>query len=79
MNNSKFKVIPNLSIRSEELLQRMGNRTIILNGIGGNYSLEEAYDRFRKMNKVDLVLESRKNESVINNLKKKLNVRSDNA
>lgn len=69
---NEFKVIPNLSIRGEELKKRIANRTIILNGTGGNYSLEEAYDNVRRMNKIDIQLAARQNKKFISETSKKL-------
>lgn len=69
---NQFKVIPNLSIRGEELKKRIANRTILLNGTGGNYSLEEAFDDVRRMNKIDIQLAARKNKNFISETLQKL-------
>jgi len=55
-NKSKYKVIPNLSLKGIEIQRRLNNRTLIMNPQGNQYNLEEKIEDARRMTKADLEL-----------------------
>lgn len=68
----RFRVVPGLTIRSDELKARIKNRSIRINPNSGRYSLDENIDGLRRMNRTDVIHQAQKNANVINSLKTKL-------
>lgn len=67
----KFKVIPNLSLRGKDIIQRLNNRSLRAEP-DGVYSMDEKIDATRRMRKLDILTEANKNSNEINNLTNKL-------
>jgi len=70
--NSKFRVIPNLSLKGKDIMTRLNNRSLIIDNTGQQYSLEEEFDSMRKMHKTDLMNAHRNNHHLINSLQNQL-------
>lgn len=52
--DNKYRVIPNLSLKGKDIMQRVKNRSLQLTP-QMNYSMENEFDEFRRMNKLDQV------------------------
>lgn len=70
-NDNKFKVIPNLSLRGKDIRQRLANGSLKLNP-SNQYSLDTQIDATRRMHKIDIIHEAKKNQGIIENLGQKL-------
>jgi len=70
-DNNKFKVIPNLSLKGPDIMRRIQNRTLIVNG-QGQYSLESEVDEARRMTKMDIMNKHREITGNIANLQKSM-------
>jgi len=53
ITDPRFKVIPKLSLRGKDIMTRLKNRSLVLDGMTGNYTLEEHWDAARRMSKAD--------------------------
>jgi len=71
-DKNKFKVIPNLSLKGPDIMRRIANRTLIVNG-QGQYSLEPEVDDARRMTKMDVMNKHRELTGNIANLQKSIN------
>lgn len=72
VRDPKFRVIPNLSLKGKDIMKRLQNRSLILDGMTGNYTLEEQWDAMRRMTKADAILAAQKNANQIKELSNKL-------
>lgn len=70
--NPKFRVIPNLSLKGRDIMTRLKNRSLILNA-SGQYEINEAIDATRRMTKLDILNEMKRNSSKINEIQSILN------
>jgi len=70
-DKNKFKVIPNLSLKGPDIMRRIANRTLIVNG-QGQYSLDPEVDDTRKMTKMDIMNKHREITGNIANLQKSM-------
>lgn len=68
----KFKVIPNLSLKGKDIMNRLKNNSLQLQH-SGQYSLEEEIDNSRRLSKVEIMHKAKENLENINNLTSKLN------
>lgn len=68
----KFRVIPSLSLKGVDIMRRLANRSLILDGMGGQYSLDEFADKSRRMTKSDIILAHREATQNIQSLQNKL-------
>jgi len=66
-----YRVQPNLSLRGKDVQARLRNRTLVMEG-NGSYSLDEAFDEVRRMNKMDRILKMREFTNQSNSLRQKL-------
>jgi len=71
-DKNKFKVIPNLSLKGPDIMRRIANRTLIMNGGTGQYSLDEEVDEARRMTKMDIMNKHREITGNIANLQKSM-------
>jgi len=72
ITDPRFKVIPKLSLTGKDIMSRLKNRSLVLDGMTGNYTVEEQWSALQKMSKVDIAREQLKNRANINELKSKL-------
>lgn len=70
--DNKYRVIPNLSLKGKDIMSRVKNRTLILQP-NTTYSLDEEFDNFRRMSKLDQVNRHRELINQKNSLLKQLN------
>jgi len=68
----KFRVIPNLSLKGADILRRLANRSLMLDGTGGQYSLDEFAHASGRMTKSDIILAHREATMNIQSLQNKL-------
>jgi len=68
----KFRVIPNLSLKGVDVMRRLANRSLMLDGTGGQYSLEEFAHQAQRMTKADVILAHREATMNIQSLQNKL-------
>jgi len=73
ITDPRFKVIPKLSLTGKDIMSRLKNRSLVLDGMTGNYTLEEQWSALHKMSKADIARERIKNGQNITNLKQQLN------
>lgn len=67
----EFRVIPNLSLKGKDVLNRLNNRSLILEP-GGQYNLDEKIEEARRMSKLDILNQHRLETANIANFRKKL-------
>lgn len=68
---SKFRVIPNLSLKGVDIMQRLKNRTLVTEGTS-MYNLSEEIEASRKLTRSDLVLKHMEVSRSINSMKQQL-------
>lgn len=54
MGNSKYKVIPGLSVTTGELRKRLTSNSFVLPSLTGGFSLEEGVDKTLRMTRAEL-------------------------
>lgn len=74
--NPKYRVIPGLTPNGKELMQRLKNRSIVLED-NGDYSLDQEMDEARRLTKSDLRNKTNENKAKIDGLQKKINSQSN--
>lgn len=72
ITDPRFKVIPKLSLRGKDIMARLKNRSLVLDGMPGNYTLEEHWDAARRMSKADAARAMLTNGKTIDELKNKM-------
>lgn len=68
---SKYRVIPNLSLKGPDIMQRLKNRTLTIEG-PSMYNLSEEIEASRKLTRSDLVLKHMEVSKSINSMKQQL-------
>jgi len=68
----KYRVIPNLSLKGKDIMQRVKNRSLDIKS-STTYSLDEEFDNFRRMDKLDQVNRYNEVQKMKKDLQLKLN------
>lgn len=68
---TEHRVIPNLSLRGEQIMMRLRNGTLKLDP-NGTYSLNEKLDEGRRMSRIDAANAHRQNSIDMANMRSKL-------
>lgn len=71
-NREKFRVIPGLSLKGPDILQRLKNRSLTLNPIQGSVLEDASFADALRMDKVELINKMKENEKAIAEKRAKL-------
>lgn len=71
-NREKFRVIPGLSLKGPEILQRLKNRSLALNPIQGSILEDASFADALRMDKIELIHKMKENEKAIKETRAKL-------